>query len=768
MLDKLYEAFGYDPSEMAARQQIAMRLEATKNKAVSSKRDTEVRWLRDERQYWGVQYWGSTTKDPDSAIGGGEDEKDWQISDNKTRQKTKTIAARVGDMMFPTNEKNWALNTSPVTTDVDGNPVDQAVAEDAANRAEDLIDDYLTECNYSKSGRKSIFDGCRIGTGVLKGPFANGTTRRVVRRRWEPVVDEFGQPMIGEDGQPMQQPAGTEIQVVIETKPAAARVDPWMWFPIPARNVDECEGSFEMHLYTKERLRELARYPGFDEEAVRNLVKMKPKHGAERALLSQRRDLLRSNADTLENTYSVWEYHGPIDKDDLKAYGMEVSDDPLESYFGEVWFCQGEVMKVELSPFMGDTRIPYYVWNYEQDEADIFGYGVPYIMRHEQYVLDRTINAMDYNASLTSGPQTLEFKGKVTPADGKRELKGPKHWIADGKDIKDFKEAIQFHYIESSISNVMPLYELARQNADENTMLPLIAQGEATNTVPTASGMAMLMNASNIVQRMAAHNWDDNITIPMITRFFYWIVEYEEDDSIKVDLEVDARGASYLLVKDMQAQHGIMVMNMAAQDPELRAMLNTEDMYKDVVNFLDVPTDRWFKSDEERQQAQEAMSQQQQQEQQRGEQIFQAELQEKQAKAAKAQAEARNLMYPEQDQTAMIEFQREQIRAADAQAERETKMVIAQMERDATLAKAAAEQEIKLVDLQGRLETAEQDRLVKALIEQGRIEQQERKAQRDEFQRGIDAQLKLRQEAWNERQQQLKEQNMRRGFDSFG
>lgn len=717
---------------------LGQSLASKKDICVDAKSDIEARWMRDERQYWGVNWNG----DGDNRSAGKvEDINDYQFTDKKTFQKTRTIAARIGDMLFPTNDKNWAISPTPNPTDMEGNPLPDDVAEVACQQIEDNIDDALTECGYAKAGRKAIFDGCRIGTGVMKGPFTRGQTRRRLMRTQVPVINPYtGEPAIDpETGEPITEPGPLELKVFTQDRPAAGRVDPWMWFPMPARNVEECEGSFELHLKNKQALIDMVKWPGFMEDQLRKLASMEPDQGKERSLLNQRRDLLRSNNEALDNTYTVWEYHGPIDKEDLEAIGIEISD-PLEQVFGEVWFCQGIVLKVELSAVIDDHRIPYYVWCFEEDEADIFGYGVPFVMRDEAMILDVTLNAMIYNAQLTAGPQSIEFgPNKVKPADNNHEIRGPKHWIAVDEDITDLKQALQFHYIENSIGNIQPVYELAKQNADENTMLPMIAQGEATNSVPTSSGMAMLMNASNIVQRMAAHSWDDNITVPLITRMYYWEMQFGENDEIKMDVNVDARGASYLLVKDMQAQHGMMLLQMAGQDPELRATLDMDETYKTVINFLDVPTDRLFKTDQQKQQEAEGMQAQQALAQRREE----AEIAKLEAEAQEAAAKAAAVGTPDQpNNDAYFKYLSER-------EEREVRLVIAQMERDGDLARAAAEQNVKLEDLMVRLQIAEKDQATK-----------QRLAEQKEFIEGMKVRLQM--EKSNQRQQ-----NLAQGYDTF-
>lgn len=739
----------------AARAGLVHELTQRKEQAVRHKYEVEQRWIEDERQYWGIRQ---------AQVSDEGEEEECPPINNITQQKVLIAASRIGDMLFPTNDKNWALQPTPDPTDIDGQPIPPEVAEEATKRASEKIDDYLNECHYAKHGRQAIFDACKLGIGVIKGPFPKSSTRRVVRRRMEPALDEAGQPVVDPyTGEPEQSEV-IELQMAEETKPGSTRVDPWMFFTLPCRSMEECEGAFELHQYPRSKMQKVADYPGFDKQAIREALKTNPKWtDTESSLMRERRLLLRNEQEPALG-YMVWEYHGPFETKWLQSLGFDVGDDPLDAYHGEAWFCDGHLLKLELNAILGDDRVPYHVFCYMRDDADILNsYGLCRVLRDDQRSIDITYEAMQYNVRLCSGPQSIHWEGRAEPADGNYQIRGPKHWRVTDPDVSSIKDVIQFENIESTVGQIMPFYELAKQNADDQSQLPMIAHGEATNVQQTAWGTAMQMNSMNIVQRRAAHLWDDDVTIPMLTRYYWWLMEFDDDDSIKVEMEVDPRGSSYLLVKDQQAGHAMQVMAMT-QDPEFRQRIKMDGLYETVLNFLDVPTDRFLKTEDEL--AEEQNSPEAQQQQQMQARAMEAELAEAEAKAAKAKAEAAKAEAELQggdqgpDQKALLEFEREQMRAQQQAAELEAKMIIAQMERDARLAQAAGEQQIKLADLQARLETAEQDRLVKTLIEQNRTEQAERQQQRQDFQKGMEARLKIR-------QQEMKEQNMSRGFDSF-
>ena len=92
---------------------LALRLSAIVGtlEAMASKRETlrtsvEDRWLADIEQYHG-KYDAATLE---RLRGKGRSE----IFANLTRPKTNTVEAKLFDMLFPTDDKNWDIQPSPV------------------------------------------------------------------------------------------------------------------------------------------------------------------------------------------------------------------------------------------------------------------------------------------------------------------------------------------------------------------------------------------------------------------------------------------------------------------------------------------------------------------------------------------------------------------------------------------------------------------------------------------------------------------------------
>ena len=590
---------------------LGSKLEAEKEEAVSWRTPYEQRWLDAEKQIREGYTKLSETKDIRT-------KQPHQIADNITKQKVRTISARIGDMLFPTNDSNFSIENSPIPAlspiaQTPGAEQDaaakQQLAEQSAEQMEQTVKDYLDECNFAAQGRLAIDDGCGPGTGVIKGPFPKKVKHKATNT--------------------VQTPAGPVSSIVYEEKiaPHGSHVELRNFFPYPARNMRECPKVFELHLYTKQQAAKLADEPGFNKEQVNALLQSEPELGA---LVSRP----CVDAAVMKDRYSIWEYHGPIPKGCLSYFGVEVSDDDkLTVVNGEVWFCQGVVLKAVLSDV---ERPPYYTWSYEKDPNSIFGYGVPHTIEHDQHAANIAWSAMLLNATQSAFPITSIAKGAYTVEAGDEKWPPRRPVIVNAPDM-DLGKVIQFTVVPSTLDTTSVIYERAKQNADEHSMLPVMAQGEPSNAVPTASGMAMLLNASNVVQRYAAKQWDDEITVPFVGAVVDWELLHGQNPANKGVFDVIPKAASHLLVKDVQLQQSMQLL-MLADNPNNAIYFKREDLIRNVVSHLDMPSDQILNSPEE------VKALQQQQAQQPNPEAIKAEVEkykaDKQFEAAMAKAQS--------------------------------------------------------------------------------------------------------------------------------
>lgn len=596
---------------------VARRIEAVQYRAASG---MELRWIEDTANYLGAEEFTQRMdvvqqagRDPRMASANRDrDEKVLQratLHVHLTRAKTNAAAARVSDMLFPSDDRNWSCQPTPVpmlakavrehmdtpyvvpgTQRADGTggmtlPHPQTgqpltlgqLAQDALNTANEKcegmikeIDDCLTECGYNYEGRKVIANAARLGVGIMKGPMVVNR----IHRKWVKAVGTRGE-------------AYRRMEAVSETKPMSVSVDPWNFYPDPGcgDNIQNGEYIWERDYASTRRLKALARIPGYLAEQIQQCLAEGPQHATEWSSYdSMRRASQLNNVTTqFENSrFELWSYVGTVSTDDLIACGMssfpadDRTGEVLKDYMAVVVMCNSHVIYADVVP--QDTGdFPYDVFVWEPVENSWAGVGIPYLMRYSQRTVNAAWRAMLDNMACSYGPQIIMKDGVVRPYDGKWEIVGRKLWLAD-EDCEDVQKAFWQFEFDSNQEPLEAIINLAMKFADEETSMPQIAQGEQGTAPDTVGGMTLLMNSANVVLRRLVRQFDDQVTRPHITRYYDWMMQYSENDDIKGDFSVDARGSTYLLMRDEQRQ-GITNLLAAATHPIYGKFINAKKLF---------------------------------------------------------------------------------------------------------------------------------------------------------------------------------------------
>jgi len=524
-----------------------------------------------------------------------------------TRQKTNAAEARLSDILLPTDDRNWGIQPTPMA-DVtrmgrdasqashpttgqpmvgkDGQPVTkkQLAAEvhrictEAAEGMQDAIDDQLNETDYNGELRKMIHDMAVLGTGVVKGPVVENH----VRRAWSPHTDASGQTV-------------HVIEIKEELVPASYRVDPRKVFPDPAcgENVHDGEGVFEVEKKTTKLVRGLAKQPGYSATALRAVLEEGPKRSA---LME---DLDEQTKDVEDKLFEVWEYWGEVSPEDLKTVGVKdsmLNDDELVSVSACVIMINSTVVKAYLNP-QENGDLPYDICPWEKVTGQVWGWGVPRLMKWQQSVINAAWRQLMDNAGVSSGPQIVIKNGMITPADGMMTVTPRKIWYAND-EVADVRSAFTMVEVSSHQSELSAIIDMALKFVDDETGVPQLTQGEQGNAPDTVGGMQMLMNSANVVLRRLVKQFDDYITKPHIRRYYDYNMMYNDDSSIKGDFNVDARGSSTLLIRDIQNQ-AYMQMLALATNPVFAPMLNLKKLFENSLKAQHIDPTEIMLTDEE-------------------------------------------------------------------------------------------------------------------------------------------------------------------------
>jgi hypothetical protein len=586
-------------------QSFGNKLETLFKEQVTEKALIEERWLMDLRQYNGE--YDDETIASIRAAGGSE------AFVNFTRVKCNSVEARESEMVLPTDDRNWAIEPTAVpemkkalksrklAKGPDGKPIvvdgkpqtvaDQLAevlkeAKEAAALMQEEMDDQLEEADFNGKQRNVIHNKVVLGSGILKGPIiANRISRKYKQR---PVTDSNG--------------ITTNVwseDIAEDLSPGVESVSPWDFFPdMRATSMTDCEFTFERHRFNRQGLSELAKLPGFLKSQVEAAIEAGPA-AAMSGLIDQAvsADLRSRRAN---GRFEVIEYQGPIDRDDLIAAGVPGIDpaDKLSQHYGTVWICNGIVMKAVLS-MMDDGKPMYDVVPFERDDTSIFGYGVPYRMRHSQAAGNSSWRMILDNARLSVGPQVVYKRGKVVPTNGDKRLAPLKTWEVIDPNM-DVSEAFAVFAIAPNFTSMFDILKTVREFGDEETGMPMIAQGQqAPSITKTAEGMSLLMNSANVVLRRLVKEYDDCITRRFIRRLYDWNMRFNEREEIKGDYMVNALGSAALMLQEQQTRGLMQLVQLAGMNPKFAERTKWSDLYRKLVRSMKISADELVMTDEE-------------------------------------------------------------------------------------------------------------------------------------------------------------------------
>lgn len=534
-----------------------------------------------------------------------------------------------------------------------------ALAEEAAEEATDQIHDWLVECRHARTMRKTIFDGARLGTMIVKGPIP-------ARREATAVLTGDG---------------GVSIEVVSKLVPETARVSPWNFFPDPTCGEDIQRGQYVVELdeINEKGLRALRDQKGYIPWAIDRVIDEGPDK------CNTRNEGRVATSQSNKGVYKLWTFWGSISADQLKISNPELYQQHRDKIGRQVYAIVTMVndtpIKVALNP-LKTGRFPHKVAVWRRRDGHWAGQGVAEQMRAPQQIMTGAVRGMLNNAGKSAGAQIVRNSDVIIPANGSDVITPDKEWVKDpAASSEDVRNAFAVFTIPNVTPQLLSIIEFAFRLAEESTSIPLITQGQSGDTTPDTFGATQLQNNNaNQLLRDVGFSIAEDLTEPLIGDFYEWLLlDPNVPDSAKGDMQADVSGMTALIEKAVQDQTIAMMGGMVANpafgiDPKrwFRQFLRSKRL---------VPTDFQYSEAEQR------------------------EIDSRppppppQVQAAQIRAEAQVATAQSRDQLAAhrisVDTDRDRM-AIEAQAQR------TQMERETNLAELAIKRELAMLDYANR------------------------------------------------------------------
>ena len=569
--------------------------------------DIEDGWIEDLRAFMG-QY------DPDVLAKIQSKGERSQVYVGLTRTKVLAAYSRMTDLLFQPGQKFFSIEKTPVskqplveqelseraaleiqqaaeqvgTAGIEElviarlDELTQEIEEETERRVvnmEEAILDQALENNLEGKMKDAIMEQVIFGTGAMKA----GTLRIEKDHKW----------VKGEDG----------FNLIYEESPSPEMeaVSIFDLYPDPhATSVDDMRDIFRRHIISRSEFNALKDYPGFNVDLVNECIEMNPEGNHDEAQHEVDRRNIANVNDSNTNTekFEVLEYWGSLNGHDLEDAGVEFGqdDDLSMEYSANIWMVSGKVIKAQLNPLPGNI-IPYFIFPYEKNPHAFWGTGVPRMMRDSQATMNAATRIYLDNVALSSGPMVEVNTDIMASGEDPTELYPWRVFLREGGDGN--QPMVRFYQPQSNSPALVSVIELFRRFADETTALPSYTHGQTQSSLNrTATGISILMSNANIVLKSVIKNIDDFLTRPMIRSLYDWNMTWNENENVKSDMRIIAKGSTALIQKEVQSQRLLQFLSLI-NNPMDAQMVDREKLLTDIAKSLDIDPDEVIKSQKE-------------------------------------------------------------------------------------------------------------------------------------------------------------------------
>jgi len=400
------------------------------------------------------------------------------------------------------------------------------------------LDDILTEGGFYEALAAFLVDLPLFPFACIKGP----VVRVVPQVTWENGV----------------------ARSVNKPKMFWQRISPFdVWWTPGVSNIADA-AVIERTRVTRADLNQLIGLPGYNDDAIREVLKWYGRSGYVEANASQNenaRATMESREDPRMNEsglIDMLEYHGYVQGDLLIQQGFtpEQIPDPLMDYFIDCYKIGRYVIKVQLSPSLR-KRPPYYVTSFEKVPGTVVGNALPDILQDIQDASNAALRSLINNMSIASGPQVVVNDDRIADNEDGDELYPWKRWHTVTDPLgNNSQQPVSFFQPASNAQELLGVYEKFTQMADELSAIPRYITGSDRmgGAGRTASGLAMLMgNAAKILQTVAA-NVDNDVIEQAVSELYDMVMLTDRTGMLRGDESIVVLGVNVAMQRETQRQ----------------------------------------------------------------------------------------------------------------------------------------------------------------------------------------------------------------------
>jgi hypothetical protein len=449
-------------------------------------------------------------------------------------------------------------------------------SSDRIRRMEDRMEDQLVEGGFLKAFNQFLDDIVTFPFGVIKGPIK----RKRIKLMWQ----------------------GEELVPTEEIRNEWERIDPFNLYWAPWASDIQDGFVIERHKMTRGDLEALIGVEGYSEAALRTVLADFEQGGLREWLWTDSAQADAEGKDTTEVVYNedlidaiqLWD---TIPGQYLIDWDPEFKDvvDPQKPYACEVWLIGTTVIRAVIN-YDPLGRKPYYVTSYEQIPGAVAGHGVTDLCRDSQAMVNAAARSLANNMGISSGPQVGVNISRLPAGSDITQMYPWKIWQFQAADYNDPSQPIQFFQPNSNAQELMAVFEKFSNRADEDTMIPRYMSGEYTpGAGRTSSGLAMLLSNAGKGIKQVISNIDQNVMIPLLERLYQDNLRYNPDPDMVGDVEIVAKGATNLVLKEAEAVRRNEFLSLVLNSPTAQQIVGlngTAELLREAAKNLNGNIDR--------------------------------------------------------------------------------------------------------------------------------------------------------------------------------
>jgi hypothetical protein len=452
-------------------------------------------------------------------------------------------------------------------------------AKDASSKMERRMQDKLVEAGWSDTQAELIYDFVTFPAAILKGPVVKKKRALKWGRNFKPEVFE-------------------DIAESFE------RVSPYDIFPSP--NAVNCQDGYiiQRHQLTRADLSGLLGTPGYNDDAIKAALEQYGRSGMQFMEQSDsERNLLEGRNHTLVGTEIIdsIEFWGSVSGSMLIEWGLTKDVEPEGEYEVNCWKVGSHVIKaIKNSDPLG--RRPYSKASWEAIPGAFWGVALPEVMRDVQVICNGAARALSNNMGIASGPQVEVSIDRLPDGENLTQMYPWKIWQTTSDRTGGGQPAVRFFQPNMNAETLMNVMQYFQRVADEVTGVPNYVYGSTSvsGAGRTASGLSMLMEnaAKGIKQAILSL---DKAMSEMLTRLYDHLMIYDDDVSIKGDMQIVASGVVGTLLKEtmMARRNEFMQMTANPFDLQIIGPAGRAELLRQAANGLNIDVDKIVPKPEE-------------------------------------------------------------------------------------------------------------------------------------------------------------------------